>query len=159
MHGVAVYLKEGLPFAWDLSLENLANSYLCFPLALFLSVSYFFFLYQSPSLSLCMDSDSISSNVDKVLSINPSANVETSTSIIRTGSPILMELIYLVNYAMIFLFQMTLLRWLTFLLIFVTVTVTVLLFWIYLYLLMLVFVLQWFFLHWEIMIMLLSQFS
>ena len=25
MHGLAVYLKEGLPFAWDLSLENSAD--------------------------------------------------------------------------------------------------------------------------------------
>ena len=53
---------------------------------------------------------------------------------------------------------MTLLRWLTFLLGSVTVTLTVLLFWIYFYLLMLVFVLQWLSLHWEIVIMLLSQF-
>ena len=30
MHGLAVYVKEGLPFAWDLSLENYADSYLCF---------------------------------------------------------------------------------------------------------------------------------
>ena len=34
----------------------------------------------------------------------------------------------------------------------------VLLFWIYFFLLMLVFVLQWFFLHWEILIIMLSQF-
>ena len=34
MHGLAVYVKEGLPFARDLSLENCANSYLCFRLAL-----------------------------------------------------------------------------------------------------------------------------
>ena len=27
MHGLAVYVKEGLPFAWDLSLENFADSY------------------------------------------------------------------------------------------------------------------------------------
>ena len=26
MHGLAVYLKEGLPFAWDVSLENSADS-------------------------------------------------------------------------------------------------------------------------------------
>ena len=38
-----------------------------------------------------------------------------------------------------------------------TVTLTVLLFWIYLFLLMLVFVLQWLAVHWEILIMLLSQ--
>ena len=30
MHGLTVYVKEGLPFAQDLSLENSADSYLCF---------------------------------------------------------------------------------------------------------------------------------
>ena len=30
MDGLAVYVKEGLPFACDLSLENSADSYLCF---------------------------------------------------------------------------------------------------------------------------------
>ena len=39
MHGLAVYVKEGLPFARDLSLENSADSYLCFRLALLHSVS------------------------------------------------------------------------------------------------------------------------
>ena len=38
-------------------------------------MSYFFFLYRSPSSSLCTVSDSISSNIDEVLLINPSANV------------------------------------------------------------------------------------
>ena len=75
MPGLAVYVKEGLPFAWDLSLENSIDSYLCFWLALLHLVSYFFFLYQSPSSALCMVFDSISSNIDEVLSINPSANV------------------------------------------------------------------------------------
>ena len=75
MHGLAVYVKEGLPFARDLSLENSADSYLCFRLALLHSVSYFFFLYRSPSSALCTVFDSISSNIDEVLSISPSANV------------------------------------------------------------------------------------
>ena len=75
MHGLAVYVKEGLPFAQDLSLENSAASYLCFQLALLHSVSYFFFLYQSPSSALCTVFDSISSNTDEVLLINPSGNV------------------------------------------------------------------------------------
>ena len=75
MHGLAVYVKEGLPFAGDLSLENSADSYLCFRLALLHSVSYFFFLYRSPSSSLCTVFDSVSSNIDEVLSVNPSANV------------------------------------------------------------------------------------
>ena len=75
MHGLAVYVKEGLPCTYNLSQENLADSYLCFQLALLYSVSYFFFLYRSPSSSLCTVFDSISSNIDEVLSINPSANV------------------------------------------------------------------------------------
>ena len=48
-HDLAVYVKEGLQFAWDLSLENSPDSYLCFRLIL--------------------------SNIEEVLSINPSANV------------------------------------------------------------------------------------
>ena len=75
MHGLAVFVKEGLPFERDLSLEKYADSYLCFGLALLHSVSYFFFLYRSPSSALCTVFDSISSNIDEVLSINPSANV------------------------------------------------------------------------------------
>ena len=75
MHGLEVYVKEGLAFARDLSLENSADSYLRFRLALLHSVSYVFFVYRSPSSSLCTVFDSISSNMDEVLSINPSANV------------------------------------------------------------------------------------
>ena len=75
MHGLAVYVKEGLPFSQDLSLENSVGPYLCFQLALLHSVSYLFFLYQLSSLSLCIVFDSISSNIGEVLSINPSANV------------------------------------------------------------------------------------
>ena len=44
-------------------------------MALLYSEPYFFSLYQSPSSSLCSVFDAISSNVDEVLSINPSANV------------------------------------------------------------------------------------
>ena len=73
MHDLTVYVKEGLPFAQDLSLENSADSYLCFRLALLHSVSYFFFLCRSPSLSLSTFFYSISSNID-----NPSANVVVS---------------------------------------------------------------------------------
>ena len=74
MHGLAVYVKEGLSFPGELFLENSVDSYLCFQLALLHSVAYFFFLYQSPSSSLCMVFYSISSNIDEVLSINPSSN-------------------------------------------------------------------------------------
>ena len=67
MHGFAVYVKEGLPFARDLSIENFADSYLCFRVALLHSVSCFFFLYRSPSPSLCTDLDSILFNINEVL--------------------------------------------------------------------------------------------
>ena len=78
MHGLAVCVKEGLPFARNSSLENSVDSYLCYWLALLQPVSYFFFLYQSPSLSSCMVFDSVSSNIDDVLSINPSVNLFAS---------------------------------------------------------------------------------
>ena len=135
------------------------DSYLCFQLALLHSMSYFFFLYRSPSSSLCTVFDSISSNIDEVLSINPSANVFVfgdfnvhhkdwltySGETVRPG-----------EFCYNFLPQTTLLS-LTFLLGSQTVILTVLLFWIYLFLLTFVFVLQWLSLHRKILIML-SQF-
>ena len=75
MHGLAVYGKERLPFARDVSLKN------CRFLLMFstgftpLSVLLFFFFYRSPSSCFCTVFNSISSNIDEVLSINPSANV------------------------------------------------------------------------------------
>ena len=74
MHGLAVYVKEGLPFSQDLSLENPTDSYLSFPLVLIHSVPYFFFLYRSPSSPLYKVFDSTSSNIDQVLLINPSTD-------------------------------------------------------------------------------------
>ena len=51
MHGLAVYMKEGLPFSRDFSLENSADSYLCFELYFtqyftsFSSIHHFLYLY------------------------------------------------------------------------------------------------------------------
>ena len=75
MHRLVVYVKEGLPFARDLSLENSSDSSLCFQLALLHSVFYLFFFYQSPFSSLCTVFGSISCNIGEILLINPSANV------------------------------------------------------------------------------------
>ena len=159
MHGLAVYMKEGLPFARDLSLENSADSYLCYRLALLHSVSYFFFLYRSPFSALCTVFDSISSNTDEVLSINPSAvfvfrdfNVHHKDWLTYFGGhdrsgelcynfSISNDLTQMVNFPTRIpdcdSHSPALLN---------------------LLLLMLVFVLQWLFLHWEILIMLLSLF-
>ena len=58
----------------EASLDDSDDSYLCFRLALPHSMSYFFFLYQLPSSYLCTVFDSISSNIDEILWVNPSAN-------------------------------------------------------------------------------------
>ena len=135
-------------------LENSADSHLCFWLALLQSLSYFFSsINHLPHLcaqflilfQLTLMRFSQSTHLLVFLSL------ETLMFIIRTGLPILVELIDLVNSVIIFLSQMTLLRWLTFLLGSQTVILTVLLFWIYLFLLTLVFVLQWLSLYWEIL--------
>ena len=73
--GLAVYVKERFPFVRNVTIENSANSYLCFQIVLLHSVPYFFFLYRSPSSFLCTVFDAISSNIHEVISINPSANV------------------------------------------------------------------------------------
>ena len=66
-------------------------------------MSSFIFLHQSSSLSLCTVFDYISSNIDEVLLINPSAVFDFGglTPIIRTGLPILVELIDLMNSVII----------------------------------------------------------
>ena len=75
MPGLAIYVKEELPFAQALSLENSADSYLCFRLALLHSVSCFSFLYQSLSLLLSTVFHSVSSKTEEFVWINPSGNV------------------------------------------------------------------------------------
>ena len=89
--------------------------------------------------------NAISSNIDEVIWIHllMSLSLEISTSNWLTYSG---GTDNLVN------------SWTYFLLGSLTLTLTVLLYWIYLFLLVLVFVRQQFFLHWKILIMLLSQF-
>ena len=94
MCGLAVYVKEGLSIALDLSLENSPDSSH--------NLDVFDWLYLTQFLTSF-------SSIDHLL-------LEILTSIIRTGSLILVERIDLVNSVIIFLSQMTLLRWLTFLL-------------------------------------------
>ena len=52
MHGLTVYVKEGLPFAWDLSLESSADSYFFSTVFTSLSVLHFF-SYIDHLLYLC----------------------------------------------------------------------------------------------------------
>ena len=110
--GLAVYVMEGLPFVQNLSLEKSVYSFLCFWLALLQLVSYYFFLYWSPFVS-------ISSHTDDVPSISLSTNVFVFGDFnVRHED----WLFYsggtdrLVNSVIVFVSQMTLLRWLTFLL-------------------------------------------
>ena len=78
-------------------------------------------------------------------------------SIIRTGLPAQVELIDLVNSCYNFSVPNDFTQMLTFLLKYQTAILTVLLFWTYFFFLTL-FILQWLSLHWENLIMLLSQF-
>ena len=75
MHGIAIFVKEELLFAHDLSLENSADSYLCFWLDLLHSLSYFPFPLSITFFVLCTAFESISSNINEGLSVSPSANV------------------------------------------------------------------------------------
>ena len=144
MCGLAVYVKEGLSFARDLSVENFADSYVFDWLYFFqclilvpLSIT-FAFVHVFDSISSNMDE---SSKMDEILSINPSANVFVFGDFnVHHEDWLLMELIDLVNSVIIFLSQTTSLRWFNFLLGSQAVILTVLLFWIYLFLLRLVFV-------------------
>ena len=142
-------------------LESSEDSYLSFQLVLLHIVSYFFFLYRSPSLPLCTVFYSISSNIDEVFLINPSAIVfvfgdfnihhkdwlSYSGGIDRPGKlcssfSISNDLTQMVNFP-------------TGIPDYDSHSPALLDF----YLLTLVFVVQWLSLHWEILIMLLSQFS
>ena len=162
MHSLTVYVKEGPPFARDLSLENSADSYLCFRLLYFTqrlisfsSIDHLLCGYVQFLILFHLTYMRFSQSTHLVMCLS----LETLTSILRTGLPILVELIDMAKSVIIFLKSQTiLLRYLTFLLRSLTVILTVLLFWIYLFLLMLVFVLQWLYLHWGILIMLLPQF-
>ena len=118
MHGT--YLKKTL------------HSYLSFQLALLYSVSYSFFTYRSPSLSLCTVCDAISANILVFgdFDVHHKDWLTYSGGTVRPGELVI-----------IFLSRITLLNSLTFLLGSLTVTLTVLLFWIFFFLLTLVFVL------------------
>ena len=132
MHGLAVYVKEGPPFAQALSLENSADSYFVFNW-LYFTQCLTSFSFIDHLLRLCAwflllfhltyRRFSRSTNLLLFLSLQ-------TLTFIRTGLPILVELINLVNSVIIFLSGMTLLRWLTFLLQSQTVILIVLLFWI-----------------------------
>ena len=86
----------------------------------------------------------ISSNMDEVLSISSSANVFIfgDFNVHKDWLACSSELVDHVNSDIIFLLQLTLLKWLTFLLRSLNVTLTVLLFLIYSFLLTLAFGLQ-----------------
>ena len=117
MHGLAFSVKEGLPFAWDLFREKSADSFLYFRLALLHLASYFFFFIDH-LLLLCarflilfrLTKMRFSRSTHLLMFLS----FETLTSILKTGPPVLVELIDLVNSFIIFLFQTTLIRWLTF---------------------------------------------
>ena len=75
MRGLAIYVKDGLPFASDLSVGDFENSFLSSRLASLYSMFCLFSLYWSSSPSLFTVFDIVSSNTDTCISKNPCANV------------------------------------------------------------------------------------
>ena len=75
MHGLGVYVKINLPIARESILQDENKSYMCFRLALLRSTTFIFFLYRSPSSSSCSVVEAVSSNIDKALILQPSANI------------------------------------------------------------------------------------
>ena len=73
MHGFAVYVKEGLPFMQELSLEN-CRFFLLLSTG-FTSFSVLRLFYLLITLIFMQLFGSISSNIDQILLINPSADV------------------------------------------------------------------------------------
>ena len=116
MHSLVGYVRERVPFAWDLSLENSVDSYL-----------YFWLAYYNQCLTSFSSIDHLvrlhaqflmifSSNIDEALSINPSTNVFVFRNFNihhKDGLTYSSQTDRLVNSVIIFLPQMTLLRWLT----------------------------------------------
>ena len=75
MHCLAVYVKKGLLLAQSTGvISRKICRFLCIRLALLHSRSYFFFHYCSLTSSSGTGFYSISSNIDEILLINPSAN-------------------------------------------------------------------------------------
>ena len=85
MHGLTVYVKEELLFPQDLSLENSADSYLCFRLALlrftFPSIDHLLHLYARFFILFHLTLMSFSRSTHLLMYLS----LETLTSIIRTG--------------------------------------------------------------------------
>ena len=71
---MVLQLCEGKSFFCTRLISRKLCGFLLIFLTGFISLSVFF-LYQSPSLSLCTAFDAVSSHIDEVLSINPWANV------------------------------------------------------------------------------------
>ena len=75
MHGLAVMVKKDFLLHGKNMSRKLCRFSLMFLTGFTPLTVLLFFIYQSPSSSLCTVFDSISTNIDEVLSINPSANV------------------------------------------------------------------------------------
>ena len=74
MHGLAVYVKRRTSFCTGLISRKLSRFLLVFSTG-FTSLSVLLLSLNISPSSLCTVFDSISSNIDEVISINPSANV------------------------------------------------------------------------------------
>ena len=75
MHGLGIYVKRNLSISRETILEDENESGMCFRLALLHSTTFIFFLYRSPSSSSCSVVEAVSSNIDRELILQLSANI------------------------------------------------------------------------------------
>ena len=74
LHGLGVYIKDGLPCARDISLDELNSPYMCFRMTLLHSTTYTFFLYH-PQTEGSSVFTLIANQIDNILINHPSANI------------------------------------------------------------------------------------
>ena len=134
MHDLGVYVKSNLPIARETILEDENEAYMCFRLALQHSTIFIFFLHRSPSSS---------SNIDKALILQPSANMMGDFNAHNTEWLIPIPLMPQVCFVKSFLWNKTSPRLLNSILAFLTVMIISHIFFTYSNLALLLLILLW----------------
>lgn len=75
MNGLEFYVSEHLQLARELSLKYPDHSYMYLCLTLLITVSYYLFLYRSPSFQDCCLLYISCNNIDNALSLHPFYNI------------------------------------------------------------------------------------
>jgi len=75
MHGLGIYVRDNLPIAREVELEDKQHPFICLRVALMQSTSYVYLLYRSPASQDCEVINKVSDSIDKALASHPNANI------------------------------------------------------------------------------------